>query len=56
MAVAPFQPHKQIPFETAVDIVNDSRSSGVLAIVYGVTPTKIRNIKRQLFKYKNISK
>ena len=53
MAVAPFQPNKHISFETALEIVNDPRSSGVLAFVYGVTPKRIRNIKFRLAKHKN---
>lgn len=56
MAVAPFEPNKHISFETSVEIVNDPRSSGVLAFVYGVTPKRIRNIKFRLAKHKNISK
>lgn len=47
MAVADFQPGKSLSKEVMLQIAADRRNSGVLAIVHGVTVTRIRNIKRQ---------
>lgn len=46
MAIAPYQPDKSLSKEVKLQIAADRRSSGVLAIVHGVSVTRIRNIKR----------
>ena len=48
MAVAFYRPDKLLSKEAKLQIAADRRNSGVLAIVHGVTVTRIRNIKRNI--------
>tara|TARA_Y100000401_G_scaffold115271_1_gene118688 strand:- start:14289 stop:14444 length:156 start_codon:yes stop_codon:yes gene_type:complete len=48
MAVAFYRPDKLLSKEVKLQIAADRRNSGVLAIVHGVTVTRIRNIKRNI--------
>jgi len=52
-AVADFQPDRFLTTETQTTIAQDPRTCGTLAILYGVTPTRIRNIKRAFTISKN---
>ena len=51
MAVAEYQPHRQLSKETVMKIATDTRNSGVIAIVYGLTPTRVRTIKYRYAKH-----
>ena len=45
-----FQPTRQFSLEEKQQIVADKRTSAVLAILWGVTPHRIRSIRMQMSK------
>lgn len=48
--VPPFQPYRNFTTTEKQAIAADKRHSGVLALLYGVTPLKIRSIRMELSK------